>query len=1259
MRRPLPDSQSGVALVIILGLLIIVFGLAITFLNRTTVERAASASYAASASTRQLADTAVQVVQGNIRDATTQGTTVAWTSQPGMIRNFDDTGAFVRAYKLYSSSDLIPTGAAFPASIADDVPPGSWAADTASWTDINAPVVVGADTNYPILDPSVVGSVEGFSITAPAGADSVPGQMPVRWLYVLQDGQLVPPTGSGSTATVTSATQQNPIVGRVAFWTDDETAKVNINTSSEGTYWDTPRTDTAQDRVLAANQPVRNEFQRYPGHPAMTSLAPVLFAQNATSTPPLTALQREALYEITPRVVGGGSLAGSVPTTSTISSGSLTPDSDRLFSSVDEMIFSAARGNQPSSVNINRASIESRRFFLTASSRAPETTLFNTPRVSVWPLDKDPAYRTPVDDLMAFCTTINGRLYSFQRGDPQSATEDYTGITRNQQLYSYLRNMTNRLIPGFGDRTFATKYGVVGSGSERDQILTEIFDYIRTTNLDDANHELRTGNLWDPSIYPIERFSTRGMVAGNTNMAGFGQVTPIRIGSTQGFGRFPVVSEVGIQFIATADSANATSNNATSNLTLRDTLGGPGTVLTANQIRMEARLLYEAFIPSQGFPQYKQAFTVRIRGAAGFRVNGTSLGFPGDEFDWWDFQANSDNLWGGKPWGGILSVRSLFADAVYPARAGFAADAGSTDRSRLFPFISVPITVTYDPATRTMAFDGGSLTVDVYGGFLSSFGGSVPVQTQTITFPPATLPVPTLAGAVLGNLPVVVTGASVRNWWTFQRTGGWNGSAFGRPNGRGITPGDNWRTLDPQPYSPPWTTTSAPFLAVTNADTGATSSGDVVRSMAPEHSDFRLLLRPTGVNFLKHPAYDSSNAMAHSFTEVFGSYFAGGVTLQSGTAFAPDRLAAGLDYGLATPDVTFYNAGAARGDWDTGVGYAPDGPYINKADEGSLGRTLAAGVPTEMDPYFADVSKVTAGLNPSFFSANRQIPSAGMFGSLPTGVLQGIPYRTLLFRPQVGHFGWDPANGPRDHLILDLFWMPVVEPYAISEPFSTTGKINMNFEIMPFRSMIQRSTALVAALRAERVSAIPASASLTYKTTPTQNTPTRFPINIHNTLLQFEDKFAQGDVFRSPSQICEIHMIPEAESVSATPGSAGFQTAFDSWAATFWSTNRLTGDNLRERIYANLLGRMTTKSNTFTVHVRAQSLKKAPGTTPNVWNDSRDRVTGEYRGSTLIERYINPNDTLIPDIATTWPGSPTDLGPSYKWRTVSNRQFSP
>ena len=111
----------------------------------------------------------------------------------------------------------------------------------------------------------------------------------------------------------------------------------------------------------------------------------------------------------------------------------------------------------------------------------------------------------------------------------------------------------------------------------------------------------------------------------------------------------------------------------------------------------------------------------------------------------------------------------------------------------------------------------------------------------------------------------------------------------------------------------------------------------------------------------------------------------------------------------------------------------------------------------------------------------------------------------------------------------------------------------------------------------------------------------------------------------------------------------------------FLSRNLVTGDNSRERTYANLLGRVTTKSNTYTVHYKVQALKKSSATAPDAWDEAVDNVTGEYRGSTTIERYISPNETTIPDyasVAAQLQNQP-NLENYYKWRTISNRQFAP
>jgi hypothetical protein len=106
--------------------------------------------------------------------------------------------------------------------------------------------------------------------------------------------------------------------------------------------------------------------------------------------------------------------------------------------------------------------------------------------------------------------------------------------------------------------------------------------------------------------------------------------------------------------------------------------------------------------------------------------------------------------------------------------------------------------------------------------------------------------------------------------------------------------------------------------------------------------------------------------------------------------------------------------------------------------------------------------------------------------------------------------------------------------------------------------------------------------------------------------------------------------------------------------------HRLTGDNSRERIYATIYPRLTTKSNTFTIHFRVQTLKPVSGvgSDPTKWREGTDVVTGEYRGSQTIERYVDPNDSTLPDFAD--PANYSDtLASYYKFRVISNKQFAP
>jgi uncharacterized protein (TIGR02600 family) len=336
------------------------------------------------------------------------------------------------------------------------------------------------------------------------------------------------------------------------------------------------------------------------------------------------------------------------------------------------------------------------------------------------------------------------------------------------------------------------------------------------------------------------------------------------------------------------------------------------------------------------------------------------------------------------------------------------------------------------------------------------------------------------------------------------------------------------------------------------------------------------------------------------------------------------------------------SASALFGDWDAGPGFEPDGALANLPDAG-----------TTLDPATAyeSISGGQAGAA-ARRSPNGLIPSPVVFGSLPTGVNPAQPaqsqaWRTLLFCPYPASDQSHPGLvSPPDYLVLDRFWMPAVEPYGISTKFETAGKINLNDQIAPF-TYLHRNTALHALLRSVMIPAISPVYASTFKTLPP---PASFApwqtIDETATVAQIESRFAGGDAYLTEGEICSVPLIP-SNLGSVTP------EAF--WIA---GSGKLTGDNLRELPYAELYSRLTTRSNSFTVHIRAQVLEKAnDNSSPAAWREGVDHVLGEWRGSYEIERYLDPAATAPAAAqADGTPGQP--LGP-YKFRVVSSRRFTP
>jgi uncharacterized protein (TIGR02600 family) len=1329
-----PNSSAGYALVLVLSFLVLITGLILAFFSSVTTDSSATRSYSSQASVNQLAESSVQTVMAQITTATS-GTNIAWASQPGMIRtytNADNTGnilANVNAYyKLYSSDTMVVTHAAIPAyqlsndlkaSVGDAVT--DWASQPAIFTDLNAPVLGVTGTSiYPIVDPTAV--ADGFNLNNdPANNPNVSGSasMPVKWLYVLKNGALTAPSGVDATGKIANWSNStpapsgtNPIVGRIAFWTDDESCKLNLNTASEPTPWASPMAVTIQDLNFGKYQPAQNEYQRFPGHPFTTALSPVLYP-GLSGTQTLTASQLQSIYNLIPRVQWGGSQAATVA----VSSGSyqpVTPDQDRLFASVDEALFAPSprtANTTPASPTPFQTTLEKARFFLTTNSRAPEVNLFGQPRVSIWPVPyvvnpasptaTESARQTQYDRLARFCSTIGQdqtKPYCFQRINPFSPTDDYNTITRNQNIYSYLQSLTSQAIPGYGGN-FLAKWV-----ADRDQVLTEIFDYIRCTNLRDpllVQYTSGTANTADQQPYVY---------------APTGQVAPIQIGATQGFGRFYSISQFGFQFIS---AANMSSSGTLSG---RNDTAVTNLHLTPGQSAVQASFFFEPYSPSVGFYQLSETVNFNITFKNPMTLAGSPFTFPNKLI------GSSPQI--GTPWdSGFTRQIALCDSRCWGGSAGLRGPIKEFGEGLGYP--ESGLVVVGGTGVSTMHFSGGTVQVQVLCGTGVTTQSTPPanlIQTFNITFPAADFPIPALVGA--GTTAYTASEGSSgttppQNWWTLSEN--WTDPTSGtKYNGR-------YQSTIALPQMPgaEYSSSTRQWAADGSGNQPGFKTGsifraeDVVRTMVPIHGDLRLVAASANPStlFVQGSNYNNTSVgFDHLLSEPEGTQLmygfsnepveAGatlvnplpsGVTPIRGTGLTDQLVPSGLVryHYSRLPEIT-PGAGLKYNLWndfDNGFGYMADGAYINKPDEGNISSNSATSY-----PYFGwDFNIDSAKAN--LFSPCRLVPSAGMFGSLPTGVMRNLPWQTLLFRPFVAssvlqqngqqHPGW---LTPRDHLIMDLFWMPVIEPYAISEPFSTAGKVNLNYQIAPF-TYIRRATALYGAFKSEQPLVLPNSNNplssssgndfytkvykLWYDQTNCDLYPNdtksqdpqvksdwnalyngqppfdqlRRPIDMTQTLLQADDRFngtgqydarfvGNPDIFRSATEICELHLVRQNETLSQY------------LSPNFWDSALFTGDNARERPYANLYAKLTTKSNSYTVHFRVQVLKKSPSTAANQWDESRDSVFSEYRGSSLIERYIDPGDPRLSlpanDFTT---NSNISLDPFYKFRVVSTKKF--
>ena len=207
------------------------------------------------------------------------------------------------------------------------------------------------------------------------------------------------------------------MVERFAYWTDDETCKVNVNTASEGIYWDSPYVDTTEDRSYAKFPPHRGECQRYPGHPAMTCLSSVLFPNEGRLDPrdPDQLLKLQTLWSITPGIGTGGSVGGTA-----------APPSEEIDRAVE--IDPVKLHEKPSDLTlrgVSEAQLERAAFFLTSKSAAPEVDFTGSrPRISIWPIPEQSRLRSVYDERIAAAATLKHGFYGYTRNEDVSRHDE-------------------------------------------------------------------------------------------------------------------------------------------------------------------------------------------------------------------------------------------------------------------------------------------------------------------------------------------------------------------------------------------------------------------------------------------------------------------------------------------------------------------------------------------------------------------------------------------------------------------------------------------------------------------------------------------------------------------------------------------------------------------------------------------------------------------------------------------------------------------
>lgn len=276
-------------------------------------------------------------------------------------------------------------------------------------------------------------------------------------------------------------------------------------------------------------------------------------------------------------------------------------------------------------------------------------------------------------------------------------------------------------------------------------------------------------------------------------------------------------------------------------------------------------------------------------------------------------------------------------------------------------------------------------------------------------------------------------------------------------------------------------------------------------------------------------------------------------------------------------------------------------------------------------------------------------PSIGMLSILPLGMQRCIPYDTLKWNSS------RPSGELPDWLLLDIV-APTIRPYSYMN--SAMGKVNLNAQLYDGGSMAAK-TAWESNARWRPLQAV--FQNMESATTSGTTGPSTVVGNILNHAASATglSPAEAGDGIHPPTydyigELCDI------SGVASGGNNSGKDTAGE------WGT---------EGLIRNVANLVTTQSNTFTIWGITQSIQKSPANKNYGTYEAGDQIQSVKRFTAGIERYVWPGKDGVPGNGavdlngnyinaaqasdnTTIPGVTVNYAPNYAPYGASHAYFN-